>query len=78
MSLLEDQIEGRNGRRLQKLKLGPRLQWLALEDQSNIKNVIGEEIRVTGQQVLRDNEDRPDLEIYSLIPRKIAMVKLNL
>jgi len=76
MSLLEDQIEGRNGRRLQKLKLGPRLQWL--EDQSNIKNVIGEEIRVTGQQVLRDNEDRPDLEIYSLIPRKIAMVKLNL
>ena len=76
MSLLEDQIEGRNGRRLQKLKLGPRLQWL--EDQSNIKNVIGEEIRVTGQQVLRDNEDRPDLEKYSLIPRKIAMVKLNL
>jgi len=73
MSLLEDQIEGRNGRRLQKLKLGPRLQWL--EDQSNIKNVIGEEIRVTGQQVLRDNEDRPDLEIYSLIPRKISTVK---
>ena len=55
-----------------------RTEAAVLEDQSNIKNVIGEEIRVTGQQVLRDNEDRPDLEIYSLIPRKIAMVKLNL
>ena len=51
-----------------------RTEAAVLEDQSNI-NVIGEEIRVTGQQVLRDNEDRPDLEIYSLIPRKISTVK---
>lgn len=41
-----------------------------LEDQSNIKNVIGEEICVTGQQVLMDNEDLRGLETYFLIQVK--------
>lgn len=47
-----------------------RTEAAVLEDQSNIKNVIGEEIRVTGQQVLMDNEDRRDLETYFLIQVK--------
>ena len=48
-----------------------RTEAAVLEDQSNIKNVIGEEIRVTGQQVLMDNEDRRDLETYFLIQLNI-------